>query len=86
MVAINLSGAIGQIEERVEVVAFVLRGTPSQSIAVASQDISAFPEVLSVRYVSEEEALERAKTDLVEFQDAYRDLEVNPLPPSLELR
>lgn len=86
LVAINLRGAIGQIEERVEVVAFVLRGTPSQSIAVASQDISAFPEVLSVRYVSEEEALERAKTDLVEFQDAYRDLEVNPLPPSLELR
>jgi cell division transport system permease protein len=86
LVAINLRGAIGQMEERVEVVAFVLRGTPSQSIAVASQDIGAFPEVLTVRYVSEEEALERAKADLVEFQDAYRDLEVNPLPPSLELR
>lgn len=86
LVAINLRQAIGTIEERVEVVAFVLRGTPTQSLAVAMEDISAFPEVLSVRYVSENEALARAKEELVEFQDAYEDLEINPLPPSIEIR
>lgn len=86
LVAINLRLALGQLEERVEVVAFVQRGTPSQTIAVATSDISAFPEVREVRYVSEADALERARTELVEFQDAYRDLEVNPLPPSLELK
>lgn len=86
LVAMNLRRALTQLEERVEVVAFVQRGTPSQTIAVATGDISAFPEVQLVRYVSEEEALERARTELVEFQDAYRDLEVNPLPPSLELK
>jgi cell division transport system permease protein len=86
LVAVNLRQAIGTIEERVEVVAFVLRGTPTQSLAVAMEDISAFPEVLSVRYVSEDEALARAKEELVEFRDAYEDLEINPLPPSIEIR
>jgi cell division transport system permease protein len=86
LVAVNLRQAIGTIEERVEVVAFVLRGTPPQSLAVAMEDISAFPEVLSVRYVSEDEALARAKEELVEFRDAYEDLEINPLPPSMEIR
>src|SRR5690606_3629499 len=75
-----------RIEERVEIVAFVLRGTPSQGLAVAMEDIAAFPEVLSVRYVTEEDALAQAKQDLVEFRDAYEDLQINPLPPSIELR
>jgi cell division transport system permease protein len=86
LVAVNLQQALRGLEERVEIVAFVLRGTPSETIAVASQDIAAFPEVKDVNYVSEEAALERARTELVEFRDAYRDLQVNPLPASIEVR
>ncbi len=86
LVLLNLRQAIGGLEARVEVVAFVLRGTPSQSLAVAMEDIGAFPEVQTVTYVSEDQALERARQELVEFQDAYQDLEVNPLPPSIELQ
>jgi cell division transport system permease protein len=67
-------------------VAFVLRGTPTETISTASQDISAFPEVLEVKFVSAEQALARARSELVEFQEAYRDLEVNPLPASFEIR
>ena len=37
-------------------------------------------------YVSEEQALARARSELVEFRDVYRDLEVNPLPASIEVR
>jgi cell division transport system permease protein len=86
LVAVNLRQALRGLEERVEIVAYVLRGTPAEAIAVASQDISAFPEVQDVNYVSEEEALQRARTELVEFRDAYRDLQVNPLPASIEVR
>ena len=86
LVAVNLRQALRGLEERVEIVAFVLRGTPSETIAVATQDIAAFPEVKDVSYVSEEEALQRARTELVEFRDAYRDLQVNPLPASIEVR
>lgn len=86
LVALNLRTALSEVAERVEVVAFVLHGTPSQALTVAAQDVAAFPEVLEVKYVSEEAALERAKRDLVEFSEAYQDLQVNPLPPSLEIR
>jgi cell division transport system permease protein len=86
LVAVNLRKALQSVEQRVEVVAYLLRGTPPETIAQASQDIAAFPEVQRVSYVSEEEALRRARSELVEFQDAYRDLDVNPLPASLEIQ
>lgn len=86
LVALNFRGALAGLAERVEVVAFVLRGTPPETIALASQDVGAFPEVLSVTYVSEEQALARAQEELVEFREMYRDLTSNPLPASLEVR
>jgi cell division transport system permease protein len=86
LVAVNLREALRGIEERVEVVAYIFRGTPAETIAIATQDIAAFPEVSDVSYVSEEEALRRARVELVEFRDAYRDLQVNPLPASIEVR
>jgi cell division transport system permease protein len=58
----------------------------TEPVRTASADISAFPEVSAVNYVSEDEALKRARNELVEFRDAYRDLSTNPLPASLEIR
>jgi cell division transport system permease protein len=86
LVAINLREALRGIEERVEIVGYIFRGTPAETIAIATQDISAFPEVRDVSYVSEEEALRQARAELIEFRDAYRDLQVNPLPASIEVR
>ncbi|HEY7026760.1 MAG TPA: permease-like cell division protein FtsX [Gemmatimonadales bacterium] len=86
LVALNLREALRGVEQRVEVVAYLLRGTPPESIAQASEDIAAFPEVARVTFVSEDEALTRARAELVEFRDAYRDLAVNPLPASLEIQ
>lgn len=86
LVAVNLREALRSVEQRVEVVAYLLRGTPAETIAQASQDIAAFPEVQRVTFVSEEEALKRARLELTEFRDAYRDLQVNPLPSSLEIQ
>ncbi len=86
LVAINMRQALREVGTRVEVVAYILRGTPLESITVAAQDISAFPEVLAVDYVDEEQALAQAQAELVEFRDAYRDLRVNPLPASFEIQ
>ncbi|MEE8268207.1 MAG: permease-like cell division protein FtsX [Gemmatimonadales bacterium] len=86
LVAINMRQALREVGTRVEVVAYILRGTPLESITVAAQDISAFPEVLAVDYIDEEQALAQAQAELVEFRDAYRDLRVNPLPASFEIR
>jgi len=86
LVALNLRQALRGVEERVEVVAFLLRGTAPETITLASQDIASFPEVADVKFVSEDQALVQARRELVEFKDAYRDLQVNPLPASLEIR
>jgi cell division transport system permease protein len=86
LVAVNIRRAIGSVAERVEVVAYLKRGTPPEAITVAQADIAAFPEVESVDYVTEERALQRARHDLPEFQDIFQDLEANPLPASLDLR
>jgi len=86
LVAINLRRALQGLEERVEIAAFVLRAPPAETITLATQDIASFPEVQDVTYVTEQQALERARRELVEFRDAYRDLQVNPLPASIEVR
>ncbi len=86
LVALNFSSALEDLAERVEIVAFLMRGTPAESVTLASQDIAAFPEVLEVSFVSEDQALEQAQRELVEFREAYKDLAMNPLPASLEIR
>ncbi|KPJ96290.1 MAG: hypothetical protein AMS18_01105 [Gemmatimonas sp. SG8_17] len=86
LVALNLQHALNQVEERVEVVAYLVRGTPVEVATVAIGDIEAFPGVESVTYVSEQDALERARQELAEFQDVFDDLATNPLPASLEVR
>ena len=85
LVAINMRQALRDVGTRVEIVAYIMRGAPLESITVAAQDISAFPEVLAVDYIDEEQALAQAQAELVEFRDAYRDLRVNPLPASFEI-
>jgi len=86
LVALNFGKALETLAERVEVVAFVLRGTPTETISSASEDIAAFPEVLGVEFLNEEQALARARAELVEFREVYRELEMNPLPASFEIR
>lgn len=85
LVAVNMQAALRDISNRVEIEAYLLRGTPPETITLAAQDIGAFPEVASVTYVDEDQALQRAQQELVEFKDAYRDLQVNPLPASLQV-
>jgi cell division transport system permease protein len=85
LVAINMQQALRDVGTRVEIVAYIMRGTPLEAITVAAQDINAFPEVSAVDYIDEEQALAQAQAELVEFRDAYRDLRVNPLPASFEI-
>jgi cell division transport system permease protein len=86
LVAVNLRAALRGVAERVEIVAYLLPGTPIEAITTAEQDIEAFPEVASADYVSEDSALARARRELVEFRDLLRELESNPLPGSIEVK
>ncbi len=86
LVALNLRDTLTEIAERVEIVLYLTRGTPVEVATVAIGDIQAFPEVESVSYVTEDQALERARQQLAEFQGVFADLTTNPLPASLEVR
>ena len=86
LVALNIRQAIGNVAERVEVVAYLKRGTTTETVALATSDIEGIPQVERVAYVSEADALVRARRELPEFRDIFQDLEANPLPASLEVR
>lgn len=83
LVAINIRRALEQVEERVEVRAFVSDNTEIESVAAAMKDVGEFPEVGRVDYVSKEQALERARREMGEFADVF---EAGVLPASIEVQ
>ncbi len=81
----NLDIALSSIEERVEVAVYLRDDARQSEIDLVATELAALPEVRSVSYVSKHDALERARIDLPEFGELFSDLEVNPLPQSLEV-
>jgi cell division transport system permease protein len=85
LTAHNIDVALSEVEGRVEVVAYLRDDASEELIEIARHEIESFPEVESARYISKVEALYEASRELTEFSDVYSDLEVNPLPASLEI-
>ena len=83
LVAVNIGSTLSQIEERVEVRAFIADGTPTEASAALATDAQSFPEVLSATFVSSRDALQRARAELKEFADL---LETDILPASIDVR
>ena len=83
LVALNIRTALRAIEERVEIRAFIAEGTAIEAVAVTLEDVQAFPEVATATYVSQEDALEKARQELGEFSDVF---ESDFLPASIEIR
>lgn len=86
LAAFNLRVALQTIEERVEVVVYVRDDAQPAEIRLAEEELAELPEVLDVRFVSKEQALTNARETLPEFGEVFTDLEINPLPASLEIR
>jgi cell division transport system permease protein len=83
LVAHNIRKTLRDVEARVEIRAFIDEGAAIEPVADAMGVIGNYPEVLRVEYVSPEQALERARRELGEFQDVF---EGNFLPGSLDIR
>src|SRR5688500_12395534 len=83
LVALNIRSALRTVEERVEIRAFIAEGTPIEAVAAAMEDVHAFPEVATAQYVSQEDALVKARRELGEFSDVF---ESDFLPASIEVR
>jgi len=85
IVAHNIRLVLQQVEERVEVVAYLRDDATPQVVELITAEISSFPEVAAVEYVSREQALANARVELEEFRTIFGELDVNPLPASLEV-
>jgi cell division transport system permease protein len=83
LVAINIRDALNRIEDRVEIRAFVNRGASMGLVATAASEIERYPEVQRVELVTPDQALERARQELGEFQDVF---ESDFLPASLDIK
>jgi cell division transport system permease protein len=83
LVALNISDALDQVEERVELRAFIEKSTDMVAAAAAASEIAKYPEVQKVDLVTREMALERARRELGEFKDVF---ESDFLPASLDVK
>jgi cell division transport system permease protein len=83
LVALNISAALDQVEERVEIRAFLAKDAEMGVAAAAASEIGSYPEVLKVDLVTRDMALERARRELGEFKDVF---ESDFLPASLDIK
>jgi cell division transport system permease protein len=82
LVALNIREALDRLEDRVEIRAFVVDGTPPEAVGQAAGDITAYPEVLSATMVTQNQALMRAQKELGDFRDVF---EGATLPASIDV-
>ena len=83
LVSLNIRKALVQVEDRVEIRAFIIDGTVAEVTNAALGDVAAFPEVAAVKLVTQEQALVRARQELGEFSDVF---DAGILPASIDVR
>ena len=87
IVQAGLLAGLQFVEQKVQVVADLRDGASDSAISSLQMQIAAMPEVLSVDYVTKEQALARfqASRQAQGQEDLSGYLQVNPLPASLEV-
>jgi cell division transport system permease protein len=83
LVALNISAALDQVEERVEIRAFLDKNADMGVAAGVATEVGNYPEVLKVDLITRDMALERARRELGEFRDVF---ESDFLPASLDIK
>ncbi|AMW05233.1 hypothetical protein GEMMAAP_11285 [Gemmatimonas phototrophica] len=83
LVALNIRTALREVEDRVEIRAFLVEGAKDAQIDELMQRMQKNPAVAEVGFVSPDSALMRARAELEEFRDV---MDGAFLPGSVELR
>lgn len=76
---------VRSVEEKVTIRIFIADGAAAEDVQALQDALSADERVKSIRYVSKEEALSEFKESMAESPEIVEQLEVNPLPASLDL-
>ena len=83
LVALNIRTALRNVEEKVEVRAFLADNAPGDSVAKLMEELGQRQDVQRVEYIDAQQALERARAEMGEFKDVF---EAGFLPASLDIR
>ncbi len=81
----NVRLVLDDVESRVEVVAYLHDEATPEEIEALETEVRNHAEVRDVLFVSRQEALELARTQLSGFEGAFDEIDGNPFPASLEI-
>jgi cell division transport system permease protein len=81
----NIRIVLNQVEERVEVVAYLRDDVEPHQVAALRAEVTALPHVRHVMFISRRQALELARVQLRDFESIFMDLDTNPFPASVEV-
>ncbi|MHB1341549.1 MAG: permease-like cell division protein FtsX [Coriobacteriia bacterium] len=91
LVGVSVGGSmiVGQVvrnvEEKVSIRIFLKDGAAPEDVDKLQSDLAADARVKNIKYTSKEEALEEFKASMTESPEIVEQLEVNPLPASLDV-
>jgi cell division transport system permease protein len=86
LTAFNVRRAIEAMESKVEVIAYLRDDATPEQVSALQTEAAGLPGVQGLRYLSKDEALTNAVREMSDFREVFTDLEVNPLPASVEVR
>jgi cell division transport system permease protein len=86
LLVLNIQRSLAEVEERIEVIAYLEDQATQPQVDGLIAALRARQEVLEVSFVSKTEALDRARLEMPENIELFADLELNPLPASIEVR
>jgi cell division transport system permease protein len=86
LVSSHVEGVIGSVREDVSVEAFFPPDASQQEIDEIRSSTEGYPEVSSVSYISEEEALETFKETFADRPEVYEGIDPGVLPASLQIQ
>ena len=82
----HVEGIIGSVREKVSVEAFIPPDASQERVEEIRNAVESYPEVSSVNYVSEDEALAKFKDTFKDQPEIYENLDPGVLPASFQLQ
>src|SRR3712207_3885441 len=86
LVSSHVEGIIGSVREDVSVEAFIPPDASQERVEEIRNAVESYPEVASVNFVSEEEALGKFKDTFKDQPEIYENLDPGVLPASFQLQ
>ncbi|MGI8648842.1 MAG: permease-like cell division protein FtsX [Rubrobacter sp.] len=86
LVSSHIGGVIGSVQQDVSIEWYLTDDVSQERVTELEEEVGGLPEVASVEFVSEEQAMERFQETFRDNPEIYQDIDEGILPPSLEVQ